>query len=526
MTSKRTAIATAAAVSALALTLAGCSSSGDAPREPVEGGTFTQIVSADPGSLDPQMSAASALFAVSRFAYDTLVGVTADGEPLSQLASDWKVEAKTATFTLNDGILCSDGSKFTAKTAADNLNWISDPEHQSPFLGTFLPPGVTAAAEGSTLTLSLSAPAPFLLLGLASVPMVCESGLADRSKLKAASDGTGPYVLTEAVPDDHYTFTLRKEYAWGPDGATVKEAGIPAVVKVRIVGDGTTAANLLLSGEVNAAQLIGPDAERAKAAGLFSREATAITGEQWYNHAEGHPTHDPAVRTALTQAVDLAELAKVITAGQGGPATQLATVDPRGCTFDSVTGSLPAHDVDAAEQTLDAAGWVRGSDGKRAKDGKPLSVVFIYQNSLGAAGTAAAELAIKAWTELGVTVDGRQQDEPAVLDAIFTTGAWDISWVPLAVNSPDQLVGFLGGPVPPDGSNFSGIQNAEYDAAVAEAMGLVGTDGCDAWQKAETALFRAADIVPFANSSIYMFGKNAEFEWLGEPQPTSIRLLG
>ncbi len=356
--------------------------------------------------------------------------------------------------------------------------------------------------------------------------MVCDAGLADRSILAAASNGTGPYVLTEAVPNDHYTFELREEYAWGPDGATVDEPGIPAVVNIRIVADGTTATNLMLSGEANAAQLLGPDAERALGADLFSLESSAVVGEQWYNHAEGHPTSDPAVRMALTQALDLDELANVITTGKGGPATALATVDPRGCTFDSVSGVLPAYDVDAANATLDAAGWVLGSDGVRVKDGTPLSIVFLYQNGLGAAGTAAAELAIAAWEEIGVEVDGREQDEPSILDAIFSTGAWDVSWVPVSVNSPDQLIGFLSGITPPEGVNFSGIQNADYEAAVAEAMQLPGTEGCPLWQEAESALVEAADMVPFAEGTVYMFGKDAEFEWTGQIAPTSIRMLG
>ncbi|MFC7789220.1 ABC transporter substrate-binding protein [Microbacterium sp. MAHUQ-60] len=529
MTPTRTLTAPVLAVSALALILSGCSASGGggaSNREPVEGATFTQVLNADPGNLDPQMSAASALFDLSLFAYDSLVSVNDDGETESQLASEWDMDGLTASLTIKDGILCSDGTEFTAQTAADNLNWVSDPANQSPFLGAFLPAGVTTVADGDTITLTLSAPAPFLFLGLSSLPMVCEAGLKDRSTLAAASNGTGPYELAEAVPNDHYTFTLREEYAWGPDGATVDVPGIPAKVTLRIVADGTTATNLLLSGEVNAAQITGPDADRALAADLFSLEATAVTGEQWYNHAEGHPTSDPAVRMALTQAVDLDELSKVITAGKGGPGTALATVDPRGCTFESVPGSLPAFDVDAAEAALEEAGWIAGADGVRVKDGERLSIVFLYNNSVGAQGTAAAELAMDAWQKIGVEVDGRQQDEPVLLDALFGTGAWDVSWVTLSVNSPDQIVGFMSGPVTPEGSNFSAIQNADYEAGVAEAVQLPGTEGCPSWQAAETALFEAADLVPFANSTIHMFGNGAEFEWLGQIAPTSIRMLG
>ncbi len=532
MTSTRTARASVAAAGTLVLTLAACTGGGESGGggggggEPVEGGTFTQILPADPGNLDPQMSAGSALFALSKFAYDSLVSVDIDGEVHSQLASEWDVEGTTATLTIREGIVCSDGSDFTAQTAADNLNWISDPENQSALLGAFLPVGITSVADGDTVTMTLTDPAPFLMQGLSSLPMVCEAGLTDREALADATLGTGPYVLTEAVPNDHYTFEVREEYAWGPDGATVDEPGIPAVVNVRVVTDETTATNLLLSGEVNAAQIVGPDVERVLAQDLFSQDAEELSGEQWYNHTEGHPTSDPAVRLALTQSVDLVELASVLTAGKGGPATSLALVPPRGCTYDSVAGSLPEYDVDAATAALDAAGWVPGADGVRAKDGVRLSLVFLYDNGMGASATAAAELAMAAWQEIGVEVEGKQQDDTVLIEALFGTGAWDVAWASVNVNSPDQMVGFLSGTFAPDGVNFSGIQNPDYEAAVAEALQLVGAESCPQWQEAETALFEAADVVPFANSPIRMFGNGAEFTWHGEPQPTSIRLLG
>ena len=75
-------------------------------------------------------------------------------------------------------------------------------------------------------------------------------------------------------------------------------------------------------------------------------------GEQWYNHDDGHETSDADVRMALTQALDLGELASVSTAGAGTPATTLAAIEPVACPGDSVSGSLPAQDVDAAKAAL------------------------------------------------------------------------------------------------------------------------------------------------------------------------------
>lgn len=494
----------------------------------VDGGTFTLALSADPGNLDPQMSAASALFAVTQYAYDSLVSVDAEtGDIKSMLATEWKTQGKSTTFTLADGITCSDGTELTASDVADNLDFVADPANKSPFLGTFIPVGATAEGDDAagTVTMTLASPAPFVLNGLASLPIVCPGGLADRTSLTDATNGTGPYELTEAAPGDHYTYSIRDGYTWGPDGATTATEGLPDTVLVKVVENETTAANLLLSGGLNAAQVVGPDAARLEKAGLFKAETPAITGEQWYNHTDGRPTSDPLVRMALTQALDFAEIGKVLTAGKGTPATTLATNEPVSCPGDSVSGSLPATDPDAAADLLDQAGWTLGSDGTRSKDGTPLKLTFLYQSNIGSGGSAATELVVQGWKDIGVDATAKGQSETALTQTIFSGGDWDVVWVPLNVNSPDQLVPFLSGPVSPDGTNFSAIQDDEYEAAVQTAMAMPGVEGCDTWLGAESGLIAKADIVPFANNVVTTFGAKAEFATPGLLVPTSIRMM-
>jgi peptide/nickel transport system substrate-binding protein len=477
-----------------------------------DGGTFTMAMKGDPGKLDPQSSASSALFTVNQLAYDNLLSVDSEnGEIQPQLASEWAVDGKTVTLTLNDGITCADGSDFTATTVADNIAYVGDPKNKSAYLGTFLPVGATAKADDAagTVTITLKQPAPFVLNGLASLPMVCDAGMDDRKSLADSTAGTGPYVLTEAVPGDHYTYEIRDGYTWGPNGATTAEQGMPDTVVMKIVENEGTAANLLVAGDVNAAQILGPDVKRLDAQGLFAAETPALMGEQWYNHDDGHATSDPAVRMGLTQALDLAELASVSTAGAGTPATTLAAIEPVSCPGDSVSGSLPAQDVDAA---------------KAALDGKELT--FLYSSATGSAVSAAAELAVQQWEAAGAKVTAKGVDETALQGAIFGTGDWDIAWVPLNVNSPDQLVPFLSGPGLADGgTNFSGIDNKEYADGVAAASAMNGVEGCDTWLDAESALIAAADIVPFANNLVKTFGNGAEFETPGQLVPTSIRML-
>ncbi|TYP90417.1 ABC transporter substrate-binding protein [Blastococcus xanthinilyticus] len=491
-----------------------------------DGGTFTMAMDSDPGNIDPQMSAASNVFQLSRFAYDPLLHLDDEGMLVSGLATDWSVDGQEVTLTVGEGITCADGTPFTAADAADNINYVADPANQSPLLGLYVPPGAEASAEGSTVTMTLAAPAPFVLEGLANVPMVCASGLEDRSVLADETRGTGPYELSEVVPSDHYTYTLRDGYTWGPDGATTAEEGMPDQVVVQVVPNETTSANLLLSGGLNAATVVGPDAQRLLESDLFASPLSGVLGEMWFNHLAERPAADPAVRTALTQALDLDQLQEVLTSGTGIAATTFAAAAPVACPGDSISAALPTGGLAAARQTLDDAGWTVGSGGTRAKDGTPLALTFVYNTGLGSGGSAAAELAASTWEELGADVTVTGQDDTALLETVFGSGNWDITWLTLNVSSPDQLVPFMTGPAAPEGNNFAHIDNADYAEGVAEAMTMNGSEGCDTWLAAESALVRDADVIPFANQQLNTFGSGARFESGAVVViPTSIRML-
>lgn len=481
----------------------------------VDGGTFTMAINADPGNLDPQSSVSSALFSVSQLPYDRLLNIDFEsGEIRSGLASDWEVDGTTIELTLEEGITCSDGSELTAADVVANLEHVADPKNKSPFLGTFLPVGVEATADeaAGTVTVTLAEPAPFALQGLANVPIICAAGLEDRASLADQSNGTGPYELTEAAPGDSYTYAIREGYTWGPDGASTDTEGMPDTIVVKIVQNESTAANLLLSGQLNGAVVTGPDAKRLEGAGLTSYDTATLSGEQFYNQAEGRATSDPEVRLALTQALDLEELQRVLTSGEGGPATTLAALDPVACPGDSVSGALPAQDTDAAAQVLSAADLPE--------------LTFLFDPSGGSGVGAAAELAVQQWKAAGVTVKPKPQNGTAIQQTVFGTGDWDIAWLPLNVNSPDQLVPFLSGPgIDEGGTNFAGIANDDYEAGVQDASAMVGQEGCDTWLEAESNLVAAADVVPFANTVGKTWQQGAEFEYPGQMVPTSIRML-
>jgi peptide/nickel transport system substrate-binding protein len=507
--------------------LAGCGG-GAAAGNVVSGGTFSIAMSSDPGNLDPQASAASDDYQMSFLAYDRLLSIDESGTVHSELATSWQADATTVTLAMKKGITCSDGAPFTAQTAADNVNYVANPKNASPFTGVMIPAGAKASADAvtNTVTIALAAPAPFVLDGLAGVPMVCAKGMANRKLLATATDGTGPYQLTQATPSDQYTLTRRAGYTWGPNGASTAQPGLPNEIVVRIIPNETTAANLLLSGQLNAAAILGPDVTRLSSANLFALDVPVLSGEMWFNQASGRAGADPKVRQALAEAVDVGQLEKVLTSGRGQPGTTLAANAPVACPGNSVAKALPAYNLNQAKALLDADGWTVGAGGIRGKNGQQLTLTFVYDSQAGASSSAAADLAAQQWNQLGVKVTASGQDDTTATNTLFSTGNWDIAWVPVNVSSPDQLVGFLSGPTPPGGDNFAHIDNPGYSNLVAAAEQRQGTAGCAQWLSAESGLVRDADVIPFANQVVKYFGAGAKFSVVSALLPTSIRMTG
>ncbi|TDD90386.1 ABC transporter substrate-binding protein [Actinomadura rubrisoli] len=526
--------AMAAVVSAtLALAATACSGDSGSSSTPgsdeyVDGGTFTAVTSADPGKFDPATATGTATNAALAYAYDTLVAMGPDGSAVPVVAKSWEVKPSSVKFNLRDDVICNDGSKLTATQVAANFSHLADPKNKSPLLGIYVPVGTKATADDTAGTVTLNTPKPygFLLQGAMSVFLVCGKGLTDRKLLERGMVGTGPYALSENVPGDHRTYTLRKEYAWGGQGVTARTKGLPSKIVIRTVASESTQLNMMVSGQANAMSSSGPDRARLeRTPGVKVKKIAQGPGQLFLNQGTGRPAADPAVRKALAQGVNLPELAKIASSGSGAPQTTLTPIEPRACVYDSVTGNLPAFDQNAAKATLDAAGWKPGSDGIREKDGKKLRLRYLYE-STEAGATAAGEYLAAQWKQLGAHLEMKGVLDSEVDRTLFSAGDWEVVWLPVTVSLPIELMPFLSRTTAPEGTNFSGIKNAEYVKLAERATATLGKPGCELWKQAEAALFKNVDLLPIVNRSALIGLRKATLQVVGGSiVPTSIRML-
>lgn len=522
---------------ALALTtLAACSSGGSGPSaadgEPVVDGTFTMGIDADPGNLNPLLSTAETVRSLTPFVYDNLLHFDPEtGEPKAWLAEKWEATPTGATLTMKKGITCHDGTEFTAETAANVINWAADPKNNSALLGVLVPEDVKAESDTGqgTVTVTTESPNSFLLTQIGSLEMVCQAALDDPASIETKANGTGMYQVENVLAGDSYTLTRRDGYTWGPEGGNKSDTpGAPKTVVLKVVDNDSTRANLLLSGQLQLAGVGGPDEERVAAQSEVVNKQPFIVGQLYWNQLEGKPTADPAVRVALTQALDLDALMQVATSGKGMRAQRLAMMNPNPCSYDAATPNLPKHDPAAAGAALDQAGWAAGPDGKRAKDGKPLELTLIHSRG-DEAVAASMDLVRQQLAAVGVTVKLESSDTTAFLEKLYgegTQAGFDVANQTVNINVPSLLTPWNSGPKPPGGRNATSIDNAGYNAEVEKARAKTGAESCPNWEAAEKSLYQSADSVPFAALDNVTYAKGVRLALPNTVSAASVQLVG
>jgi peptide/nickel transport system substrate-binding protein len=511
-----------------------CGGGGDSgavggPQAYRTGGTFVMDLGSDPGSVNPLKSTGGLNRQIYAFAYDTLVGRDTGGKAVPQLAASWTVSPKSVTYTIKKGVTCDDGTTLKPSDIAAVFTYMENPKTLSPWVQFSIPVKYTATADDTAGTVTVTSTTPFgtLLQGAGAVPIMCPAGLKNMGGLDHVSAGTGPYRITDYAAGDHYTLEARPGYSWGPNGASTATPGMPKTVRVNFAANESTMANQLISGQINAAQITGPDRSRLDhGSGIKRFDVPVIVGEVNFNEATGRMFADEQLRQAVASAMNRRDLAPVSTSNQGTLANNLIVEAPVQCPGDETTGTLPDFDVAKANQLLDAAGWTRSGNNVRQKNGKSLTVKIIYQT--GAPQTAsAAELTGQQLGAVGIGTNLVGLTNAAFLQSLYVTADFDIFYSAINADFPYMFTTFFGGATPPNGGRNSGaIANPDFNRLSARAAATPSEQSCPLWKQAHQALLKRADVIPISAGDRPFYTSKSTLQTVGLfAVPTSVRLL-
>jgi peptide/nickel transport system substrate-binding protein len=293
---------------------------------------------------------------------ETLVMVEPDGRLVGGLAETWAVadDGLTWRFRIRPDVAFHDGSPLTAETAAVSLRRALAGESMSQI------PLDDMRTDGDAIIIRTKTPfshLPAVLVDYASVILAPASWGADGKVAKVI--GTGPFRITGQ--DGRTVVELERfDRYWGekPKVARVRYTAIP---------NGDTRTNVAIAGDQDLIFTTVPSATpRIDAAGQMKVTSLTIPRARLVAFNSGLPQFaDVRVRRAISMAVDRQGIATAVLRHPGSAATQLLPAAVPAWH----DASLPAHrqDVAGANALLDEAGWVRGSDGVRARNGTRLS---------------------------------------------------------------------------------------------------------------------------------------------------------
>jgi peptide/nickel transport system substrate-binding protein len=384
--------------------------------------TVTMAVFQEPDTLDPSASGLITVGAISHCIFDTLIwDLPGHGSSpfFPGLATSWEAssDATAYTFKLRKDVKFHDGTPFNAQAVKFTFDHIVDPNTKSKSAaGSLGPYQETQVVDDYTAKVIFkSANAAFMneVAGFAMVsPAAVQKFGADFAHNPV---GTGPFKFKEYVVGQHVTVERNPDYNWGPSPLRTGPPQIKTVI-FRILADPGTRFNALKTGEIQLAPNINPqDIQSIKSDASFKVYNVASTGMPWniMVNAQKAPTNDPLVRQALQYATDQATIIKTLYFGLYTAADSVYTPITPG--YDKATQAIYHFDAAKAGQLLDQAGWTKGANGMRAKNGQPLKLSFINISGFGFDGIS--QLMQSQFKDVGIAVDISDQSFPAVGDA-------------------------------------------------------------------------------------------------------------
>jgi len=322
---------------------------GGAAAQTLTIGRATSAATLDPGFLREPATLVDNVF-------DTLVARDKDMKLMPGLALSWKALDDTSwEFKLRPGIVFQNGEKLTAESVKFSLERVLDPAAKAPTISYITTVAGVDVVDELTVRIRTKAADPLLPTRMSRYPAyIVPPGYVKQVGPEVFARkpvGTGPYAVTEFVPDDHVTMKANAAY-W---------RGKPAIETVvwRAIPEPTARAAALLAGEVQLIEGVpvdlvarlaaSPDVEISKVrnGGLIIYLGLK-TAEK--------PLDDARVRQALSLAIDrktiVQELLKGFAATTG---TQVGPFD-----FGYKEEKVPAYDPARAKALLAEAGYSSG----------------------------------------------------------------------------------------------------------------------------------------------------------------------
>lgn len=453
---------------ASALLLAGCATGTSTPDN---AGTDTgeeidAITVALPGSLSSlYVGDESGIlnYYIASITQEGLVSLNAEGTLQPGLAQSWtQPDDVTYVYELREDARFQDGTPVTADDVVFSLEQARD-ETSSPGLSYYLSGVESVEKTGEhEVTITLAQPDSSFAANMSTAGAAFitskefwESADGEVGTSSNLLMGSGPYRVTEFVPDSHVNFE-RVDTWWGE---------LPTVesINVQFIPDEGTRLLAAQSGDVDVAFNV-PLAQAAQWESLDNMRVDYVNDLSYvgmYFNLALAPFDDPKVREAFAHSVDRGTVVDNLLRGHGEVATTIATPESLGSVYSaeearSILGAVPQYEFNL-ESARDALAASSRPDG--------FETDMLFPSTGPQLGTAAQSLA-ENLSQIGITLNVREvpiEEWLASLDANSSYGV-GLMWYFSTLGDPVEVPSYMLG-----ADNISNYDNPEIQSLLARA---------------------------------------------------------
>ena len=210
--------APAAALVALSIGLAACSSSGSTPTNSSSSTSSAPFVVANTSSvqkLDPQIATNFLDLQALGLVYQPLVTLSSSLQVVPDLARSWTFssDSKSVTFTLRSGVKFDDGSTLTSADVKASLERVLNPNTGAAAASHIATVASISTPTPQTVTLQLTHPDFSILYGLTTTNLsILPAKAITAGTIASQPDGTGPFKFVSWSPGTSLTLASNASY--------------------------------------------------------------------------------------------------------------------------------------------------------------------------------------------------------------------------------------------------------------------------------------------------------------------------
>lgn len=349
---------------------------------------------------------------------DKLLYVDADGKVSPWIAERWEQNETATEFILHlkSGVTFSDGTPLDASAVVANLDiWYAGRKNEGINPIGLFPKTYDHAEAVDATTVKVFFKKPTLgfipTLGYHGSILISPKTIAQPASAQAdlsKTSGSGPYVVESWKEGDFVKLVKRKDYNWGPPAVGQTGPAHLDTITYKLVSEPSLRVAAVQSGQADVAYNASPqELESLKSEGFTvatPRYLGFVNG--WAINTKLAPYDDAKVRQALQAGINRQEIIDTVYTPDWKLATSFIQSNVPGASDQS---ALLAYHPDKAEKLLDEAGWTKGADGIRTKDGKQLSLT-LNSNPYLATSKSIDELISQQLGKIGWKVDIRAYD--------------------------------------------------------------------------------------------------------------------